>query len=105
MPERSEVARARMHTAERLSVGAYRWSDGTISIEGQDLGPHTPGGEEYEYFIYVAPDDVPALLSALGCVSIEEAVLELGRQGGAIVQHGETRWLRDHGVPYRMETW
>jgi hypothetical protein len=38
-------------------------------------------------------------------VLIEEAVFELGQQGEAIVQHGETRWLRDHGVPFRMETW
>jgi hypothetical protein len=105
MAKRSEVERARIHAAERLSVDAVRWSDGTISIEGQDLGPDTPGGGEYEYFIEVAPEGVDSLLAALQTPFVEEAVHQLVLQGEAIVLHGETRWLQGHGVPFRLETW
>jgi len=103
--ERAKVRTAKMYAADRLFIDAYWWSDGSVSIEGQDLGPNTPTGEEYEYFIHVEASDVPALRSALGCVFDQDVHYELSLQGEAIATHGETRWLNDHGVPFSMQTW
>lgn len=102
---RGLVRQARMYAAHRLVVDAMRWDDGTVSIEGQDLGPHTPGGEEYEYFLYVRPGDVPLLLAALDGRPDDDAVDLLAAQGEVIVRHGETRWLTEHDVPYDIQTW
>jgi hypothetical protein len=102
---RTDVRTVQLYAAERLWVGARSWSDGAVSIEGQDLGPHTPGGEEYEYFFTVEPGDVAALRAALGGTDGEDVLDLLAAQGEHIVTVGEMHWLRDHGVPYRMETW
>jgi hypothetical protein len=94
-----------MYAAERLTVHACAWSDGAVSIEGQDLGPNTPGGDEYEYFATVAPADVPRLLAALGGRATDDPLRLLEEQGEEIVRAGETAWLRDHGVPFEFHTW
>ncbi len=102
---RTKVRTARMYAAERLFVDAYSWSDGSVSIEGQDLGPNTPTGDEYEYFATVEPADVPVLLTALGGQPGDDPLRLLQEQGESIVQGGETRWLTEHGIPYSFETW
>jgi hypothetical protein len=104
-PDRVHVRRAAMYAFDRLFVDAYAWSDGAVSIEGQDLGPHTPTGEEYEYFATVEPGDVPLLLAALGGRPGDDPLALLQAQGEAIVRHGETAWLKAHGVPFTFHTW
>lgn len=94
-----------MYAADRLSVDAYSWSDGAVSIEGQDLGPSTPTGDEYEYFATVEPGDVPLLLAALGGRPGDDPLRLLQERGEAIVRQGETAWLKEHGVPYSFQTW
>jgi len=105
MTERVHVRHARMHAADRLFVDAYSWSDGAVSIEGQDLGPSTPTGEEYEYFATVEPGDVPLLIAALGGQPGDDPLMLLEAQGEAIVRQGETGWLKEHGIPYSFSTW
>ena len=102
---RTQVRQVRMHTADRLWVGAHEWSDGAVSIEGQDLGPHTPGGEEYEYYFTIEPGDVPLLLAALGGTAGDDVLSLLAAQGEKIVTFGELRWLREHRVPFGLQTW
>ena len=94
-----------MHAADRLFVDAFEWSDGAVSIEGQDLGPNTPGGDEYEYVMTVEPADVPLLLAALGGRSGQDPLALLADRGEEIVSGGETRWLTAHGIPYALHTW
>lgn len=94
-----------LYTAERLWVGAREWSDGAVSIEGQDLGPHTPGGEEYEYFFTIEPGDVPALRAALGGAEGDDVLDLLAVRGEQVVGMGEMRWLREHDVPFALQTW
>lgn len=105
MPDRVHVRTARMYAADRLFVDAFMWSDGAVSIEGQDLGPNTPTGDEYEYFATVEPDDVPLLLAALGGQPGDDPLRLLEAQGEAIVRGGETTWLTEHGIPYSFQTW
>lgn len=103
--ERTHVRTIRMYAFDRLFVDAYVWSDGAVSIEGQDLGPHTPGGDEYEYFATVEPGDVPLLLTALGGQPGDDPLALLETQGESIVRGGETAWLDAHGIPYGFHTW
>ena len=104
-PDPVHVRRARMYAAERLWVDAYEWNDGAVSIEGQDLGPNTPGGDGYEYFLTVAPAEVPLLVAALGGGADDDPLALLAAHGTGIVQGGESRWLKEHGVPFTLYTW
>lgn len=104
-PEPTRLRAVRMYAAERLLVVATAWSDGSVCIEGQDLGPNTPGGDEYEYYLTVAAGDVPRLVAALGGAVGDDALSLLAVHGQAIVEGGETRWLGEHGVPFGVHTW
>jgi hypothetical protein len=102
---RTQVRQVQMHSADRLWVGAHAWSDGAVTIEGQDLGPNTPGGEEFEYYFTVEPADVPLLVAALGGTGDDDPLALLAAHGEEIVTHGEMRWLREHEVPFSLQTW
>ena len=105
MPDRSEVRRVSMTAHDRLSVDAVVYDDGSLVIEGQDLGPDTPGGDDLEYFFTIEPADVPLLVAALGGADGADPLELLEEQGAAIVMAGEMHWLDQHQVPYRLRSW
>ena len=81
-----------------LTVWAQFRDDGSFELEGvhRGAGAHV-GREDYEYFIKVAPEHLPALATALGCAV--DGILEAwSAQQDDIVRHGERRWLEEHGV-------
>lgn len=87
----------------RLHLSALLEPDGELRIEGQDLGPITapisPDGE-YEYFYTVRPNDVPALITALGGRPGDDILTVLRERWSGRDSYGLDQAIRDSGVPY-----
>jgi hypothetical protein len=85
-----------------LALWAYLDTAGQLHIDGQDLGPVTRNVStdgEYEYFKFVAPQDIPRLTELLGGRP-DEGILDLLERGWT----GEKSYaledlLRDGDVP------
>ncbi len=92
-----------IHRGETLVVRAGYDDRGRLTIDGQDLGGH-PLFEEYEYFLRVAPEHFGLLRSALGGGADAELVDLLATRGDELVRRGETRWLKEHGIPFDLDT-
>ena len=100
--------RNRLHSTSLLeepgrNITAYLWSDGDVTIEGHDLGlPGPSGATEYEWFVTIRADSIPAFRTALGAQD-QEAVLEaVLRRSGDILAMGETAWLQQHKIAYEF---
>ena len=89
-----------MHGIDRLEVWLKRQPDGSIKIYGQHLYPDA----EYEYWFVVAPTDLPLLATALG-TTVDGIELAWKSQSATIIQHGESRWLTEHEIPYDFGNW
>ena len=85
-----------MWDAGTARVPAETNADESVLISGQDFGH--PLCEEYEYWITVRPDDVPALVAALGGTEGDDVLELLGQHAEEIVRAGEKTWLEDRGV-------
>ena len=77
--------------------------DGSLSIDGQDLGPGVEGifgagNTEYEWTWTVVADDVPAVAAALGGEPGEDPLAVIVRWFGEHRTDPGSR-LRDAGVP------
>lgn len=77
--------------------------DGELRIEGQDLGLVTaaisPDGE-YEYFYTIRPNDVPALVIALGGTPGDDILALLEERWAGRQSYGLGTAIRDSGVPF-----
>lgn len=87
-------------------LGASLKGDGTLLIEGQDIGPGVesffgPGLTEYEWAWNIRPPGVRALKLALACDDDVLTALRDRFSGDAAV--GLQPFLDDNGVPY--EPW
>ena len=74
---------------------AYVQGDGQLVMEGYDLGPsvkNLQGDSDYEYWIYVKPDDVP------------KVVLELIKDRFNSFSAFKD-WLREKGIDYDFRFW
>ncbi len=103
---RSAVLRSTSDGLGTRHLQASLWPDGTLRIEGQDLG----GGvrqffgsdfDEYEWAWTIRSEDVPQLVDALAAGDDVLAALRLRFLGEAAA--GLQPFLDEHGIPY--ETW
>lgn len=99
MTDEHRVRSTSLHVADRLFVDAHVWSDGNVTIEGQDLRRG-----EYEYVLTIAAVDVPSLVRALGGEPGVDPLPLLAERSAELVARGESRWLTDHGVEHRVFT-
>lgn len=86
----------------RLTVWGRRRGDGSVVIEGQDLGAGARqfwGAGEYEWVMVVPPNNVPALAQALGGRPSDEVLDLLGQVHG---YRAWRSWLDDQGIPYEF---
>lgn len=94
-----------LYSNDHLFISAD-WKGDALVISGHDLAPPPFLGDEYEYWITVAAEHVPALAAALGVGSgRDEIMASLVAQGEAICRRGERSWLEDHGVASTTSTW
>ena len=80
--------------------------DGSVSIQGQDLGAGVErafgsGNSEYEWAWTVRPEHVAELLSALD--SGDDVLAALARRFSGDAAAGLQPFLVEHGIPY--ESW
>jgi len=90
-----------MFQGEGLYVNAQLWSNGDISIEGQQLR----GENEYEYFLTVEYESVSLLKDSLAGEPADDVLDLLVEQGESLVRAGEMHWLEQHGIPYEFYSW
>lgn len=80
-------------------IGAsLRGDDGALVIRGEVDRESPWGAEKYEYWMIVAPSDVPKMLAALGApegVDVLDVLLAHRRD---VVLGGERAWLRSIGI-------
>jgi hypothetical protein len=89
----------------RRQLSASLKGDGTLLIEGQDLGPGVerffgPGQTEYEWAWIIQPPGVRALQLALASDDVLAALRDRFSGDAAA---GLQRFLEDNGIPY--EPW
>lgn len=86
-----------------LNLDASLAPDGSLRINGQDLGPVTktvsPDGE-YEYGYVIAAENVPALLIALGGQEGADVIDVLENHWSGAASYGLEQAIRSSGVPY-----
>lgn len=93
IPER--VRKISMFADNKVYVDAFEWSDGSVSIETQDLR-----GEEHEHFVTVRKPSVPLIRAALHAAPEDDLLDLLRRHGSEIVRRGEMQWLADNGIRF-----
>jgi hypothetical protein len=75
------------------------WVGGALRFSGHDLRPPSAFGDEYEYWITVPPQELPALAAELGVDDHHAAlVAALGERAEEIVGRGERTWLTERGI-------
>ena len=83
------------------------WRDGDLLIYGQDLGPGTPTGDEYEYWLTVPRDQLHLIASDIAADETDpvEFLEQLALHGDRIVDLGESEWLKSLGVTAEFYSW
>jgi len=90
--------RVTLWDSDRLHIWAEFTPRGQLEIAGQDLGPPSAMGGEYEYFLTVEPGDIPRVVAALGGDEGDD-VLPLLQTNGELIYHaGEQTWLKSLGI-------
>lgn len=84
-----------------LFVDAHEWSDGSVTIEGQDLRDD----DEHEYFLTIVKKSLPVLIASLGSGPDADVLQMLADQGETLVRQGEEDWLHEHGIPFSYCCW
>ncbi|HSV94268.1 MAG TPA: hypothetical protein VLH81_14390, partial [Desulfobacterales bacterium] len=85
-------------------LSAHRGADGSLHIDGHDLGSGVAdafgsGNTEYEWCWTVRPDDVPAVVAALGGDPGDDVLAVLARWSAANDGRDPGQGIRDAGVP------
>ena len=88
-----------------LYVDAVVDESGALKISGQDLKTVPFGGDEYEYFITVAAEDVALVVHALGGKPGSNVLELLRANAQMLVETGETKWLRSNGIKHEFSSW
>ena len=95
--------RVTLWARDGLTVEAVLEEDGRLTISGHDLSGRVY--DEYEYWLYVAPEDVPVVVRALGGIEGDDVLPLLEAHGETIVRTGEQRWLRGLGIEPGFANW
>jgi len=106
--ERVVTLRSERRGDDKFNLWAYIDEEGSLHLDGQDLGPVTaPVSDdgEYEYFKVVAAADVPRVVALLDGRPGEE-VLDLLERSWT----GERSWelerrLRESDISVRLHVW
>jgi len=78
--------------------------DGDLLISGHDLNGFLDQ-DEYEYWITVPDSEFPAIRTALGAGATADVVSLVAAHGEQIVTAGEKKWLAEHGIECRVQTY
>ena len=89
--------RASWHLAARIRA------DGSLAIEGQDRGAGVAefwGGDEYEWELVIAPEDLGAFVAALGGTDTDDPLELLARRYRQDERHATRTFLEERKVPF-----
>jgi hypothetical protein len=105
MTTRSATLRSTRDGLGSRHLWATLRADGTLIIEGQDLGSGVGGAwgsglSEYEWAETIQPEDVAKLAAALG--SGDDVVAALAKRYSDDPSFILKRFLDEHGIPYRF---
>ncbi len=78
--------RVTLWDSDRLHIWAEFTRRGQLEIAGQDLGPPSAMGSEYEYFLTVEPGEISRVVAALGGAEGDD-VLPLLQANGEMIYH------------------
>jgi len=81
-----------------LHIGAEFTPRGQLQIAGQDLGPPSFMGGEYEYRLTVEPAEIHRVVTALGGTEGDDVLALLQANGEMIYHAGEQKWLKSLGI-------
>lgn len=98
--ERVVRLRQEIDGADRRFLDARLTADGSLQIAGQDLGPSTPDGDEYEWFHTIAPKDIPRLVALLGGEPASEVLDLLETSWTGARSYELERRLRESDIDY-----
>lgn len=102
-PERIVRLREERRGDDSRNLWAYVDEEGSLHIDGQDLGPGTapvsPDGE-YEWFTTVRREDVADLVAALGGRAEEDVLDLLAERFSGEDSYELERVVRESGVPF-----
>jgi hypothetical protein len=111
------VRRESMRARDGLFVDAVEWSDGRVSIDGQDVRPPSGfgGGGDYEYSYVVPAKQVSRLTAALGGGPDDDPLALLSGKADLLLDYGKealqslglprfgpSAWLEDNGIDYEL---
>ena len=104
MEDRHIVLRKERSGADVRYLGARLEEDGSLRIEGQDLGPAVesfwgPGQSEYEWDISGSAADVPAFVLALGGAEGDDVLDVLASRFAEDQMCATKVFLDEHGIP------
>jgi hypothetical protein len=99
LSEKSVSLRAEREASNRRFLTARLNAAGDLVLEGQDLGPATPDGDEYEWFRTVRAAHLPALLAALGESPEADLLAVLEARWSGVRSYDLERLLREGKVP------
>ncbi|MEQ8667674.1 MAG: hypothetical protein RIC12_00790 [Pirellulales bacterium] len=106
MKSRSVTLRETRDQSGVRKLGASLAADGTLTLEGWDLGDGVerifgPGNREYEWRWTIQPQEVPKLVIALA--SGDDVLAVLKHRFSDEAAGGLKRFLDEEGIPYK--TW
>lgn len=90
--------RVTLKDSNGLHVTAEILDTGELQIAGQDLGPPSGMGSEYEYWLTVQPGEIGRVVAALGGTDGDDVLPLLQANGEMICHTGEQKWLTSLGI-------
>ena len=106
--ERSITLRHEVNGDDRRNLWARLKEDGSLMIDGQDLGPGTsivsPDGE-YEWYHTIAPEHLPQFLELIGAAPDADVLNELETNWTGKRSYELETLLRESDIPVSVEVW
>ena len=105
MDDRAVTLRSQNSDRGSWHLTARIRADGSLAIEGQDRGAGVAefwGGDEYEWEMVIAPEDLAALVAALGGTAVDDPLELLARRYRQDERHATRSFLEEHRVPFRF---
>lgn len=100
--------RAERDGADSRFLWAYLGDDGSLHIDGQDLGPSTAivsSDGEYEWFSTIASTDVPRVVALLGGAPGADILELLAERYCGAQSYEVERLLRESDIPIERMVW
>jgi hypothetical protein len=105
---RRVTLRAEVDGSDRRNLWAFLDPDGSLVIEGQDLGPATAivsADGEYEWTRTIRAGHLPRLLELLDAPADADVLDELERRWTGVASYELERRIREGDLPNELGTW